>query len=160
MDRERVRALVREELAKYLNSQACPECNGTRLRREACNVTVAGRTIYEVSQLPLAQAVPFFETLELSGAKQAIADKIVREILNRLQFLNNVGLDYLSLDRSVHATSMAPVMSPVTSSGEVEAIALSATFLPRLSTTTRSATENTSGMRWLISTMAMPWSRK
>ncbi|HEX6008194.1 MAG TPA: excinuclease ABC subunit UvrA, partial [Burkholderiales bacterium] len=103
--RETDSVVVREELAKYLNSQACPECNGTRLRREACNVTVAGRTIYEVSQLPLAQAVPFFETLELSGAKQAIADKIVREILNRLQFLNNVGLDYLSLDRSADTLS-------------------------------------------------------
>jgi len=103
--RETDSIVVREELAKYLNSQACPECNGTRLRREACNVTVAGRTIYEVSRLPLAQAVPFFETLGLSGAKRAIADKIVREILNRLQFLNNVGLDYLSLERSADTLS-------------------------------------------------------
>jgi excinuclease ABC subunit A len=97
--------VVREELAKYLNSQSCPECHGTRLRREACNVTVAGNTIYEISRLPLAQAVKFFETISLSGVKHAIADKIVREIVNRLQFLNNVGLDYLSLDRSADTLS-------------------------------------------------------
>jgi excinuclease ABC subunit A len=103
--RETDSVVVREELAKYLNSQACPECRGTRLRREACNVTVAGRTIYEISMLPLAQAVPFFETMGLSGVKQAIADKIIREIVNRLSFLNNVGLDYLSLDRSADTLS-------------------------------------------------------
>lgn len=103
--RETDSIVVREELAKYLNGQACPQCNGTRLRREACNVTVAGHTIYEVSRLPLAQAVPFFETLALTGAKQAVADKIVREIVNRLQFLNDVGLDYLSLDRSADTLS-------------------------------------------------------
>jgi excinuclease ABC subunit A len=97
--------VVREELAKYLNTQTCPECNGTRLRREACNVTVAGNTIYEISRLPLADAVRFFETLALAGVKQAIADKIIREILNRLQFLNDVGLDYLSLDRSAETLS-------------------------------------------------------
>jgi len=97
--------VVREELAKYLNTQACPECHGTRLRREACHVTVAGRSIYEISMLPLAQAVHFFETIALTGVKQAIADKIVREILNRLQFLNNVGLDYLSLERSADTLS-------------------------------------------------------
>ena len=103
--RETDSIVVREELAKYLNTQACPECKGTRLRREACNVTVAGRTIYEISMLPLAQAARFFETIELSGVKQAIADKIIREILNRLQFLNNVGLDYLSLERSAETLS-------------------------------------------------------
>jgi excinuclease ABC subunit A len=103
--RETDSLVVREELAKYLNNQACPECHGTRLRREACHVTVAGRTIYEISMLPLAQAVRFFETIALTGVKQAIADKIVREILNRLQFLNNVGLDYLSLERSADTLS-------------------------------------------------------
>jgi excinuclease ABC subunit A len=103
--RETDSVVVREELAKYLNTQACPECHGTRLRREACHVTVAGRSIYEISMLPLAQAVQFFETIALTGVKQAIADKIVREILNRLQFLNNVGLDYLSLERSADTLS-------------------------------------------------------
>jgi excinuclease ABC subunit A len=103
--RETDSVVVREELAKYLNTQTCPECEGTRLRREARNVTVAGRKIYEVSALPLAQAVDFFANMQLAGNKQAIADKIVREIINRLQFLNNVGLDYLSLDRPADTLS-------------------------------------------------------
>jgi excinuclease ABC subunit A len=97
--------VVREELAKYLNTRSCPECDGTRLRREARNVTIAERTIYEISALTLAQASQFFETLSLTGNKLAIADKIVREILLRITFLNNVGLDYLSLDRSADTLS-------------------------------------------------------
>jgi excinuclease ABC subunit A len=97
--------VVREELAKYLNTRSCPECDGTRLRREARNVTIAERTIYEISALTLAQASQFFETVSLTGNKLAIADKIVREILLRITFLNNVGLDYLSLDRSADTLS-------------------------------------------------------
>jgi excinuclease ABC subunit A len=103
--RETDSIVVREELAKYLNTQPCPECDGTRLRREARNVTIAGEAIYEISALPLSQAIQFFELLQLSGVKQAIAEKIVREITNRLQFLNNVGLDYLSLDRAADTLS-------------------------------------------------------
>jgi len=97
--------VVREELAKYLNTCSCPECEGTRLRREARNVTVADKAIYELSALTLAQASRFFETLELAGVKQAIAEKIVKEILTRITFLNNVGLDYLSLDRPADTLS-------------------------------------------------------
>jgi len=97
--------VVREELAKYLNTRSCPECGGTRLRREARNVTVASKAIYELSALTLAQASQFFETLELAGVKQAIADKIVKEIVTRITFLNNVGLDYLSLDRQADTLS-------------------------------------------------------
>jgi len=97
--------VVREELAKYLNTRACPECDGTRLRREARHVRVAGRPIYEISALTLAHASRFFEGLALTGNKQAIADKIVKEILTRINFLNNVGLDYLSLDRAADTLS-------------------------------------------------------
>ena len=103
--RETDSVVVREELAKYLNTQTCPECEGTRLRREARHVTVADHRIYEISALPLAQAIRFFADMKLVGNKQAIADKIVREIINRLQFLINVGLDYLSLDRSADTLS-------------------------------------------------------
>jgi len=103
--RETDSVMVREELAKFINSQTCPECSGTRLRREARHVTVGGRAIYEVSALPLRQAARFFGELRLEGHRQAIADKIVKEIVNRLQFLNNVGLDYLSLDRSADTLS-------------------------------------------------------
>ena len=103
--RETDSAVVREELAKYLNAQPCPECAGTRLRREARHVKVAARAIYEVSALPLAQAIGFFRSLDLPGVKRAIAEKIVQEIVNRLQFLVNVGLEYLSLDRSADTLS-------------------------------------------------------
>jgi excinuclease ABC subunit A len=103
--RETDSAAVREELAKYLAIQPCPECKGTRLRREARNVFVAGKAIFEVSCLPLKLALQFFHEMRLTGAKLAIADKIVHEIANRLQFLVNVGLDYLALDRSADSLS-------------------------------------------------------
>jgi excinuclease ABC subunit A len=107
--RETDSVMVREELAKYLNSKPCPECGGTRLRREARHVKVGtgdgARTIFDVSGLPLKEASGFFAALELDGHKQAIADRIIKEIGSRLQFLNNVGLDYLSLDRSAETLS-------------------------------------------------------
>jgi excinuclease ABC subunit A len=103
--RETDSLMVREELAKYLNSKPCPECDGTRLRREARHVKVGGRAIFEISNWPLKETGEFFGKLRLEGQRQAIADKIVKEIVNRLQFLNNVGLDYLSLDRSAETLS-------------------------------------------------------
>ena len=103
--RETDSIVVREELAKHLNTRACPECDGTRLRREARHVTVAGKAIYELSALTLAHASRFFDTLELAGVKLAIAEKIVKEILTRITFLNNVGLEYLSLDRPADTLS-------------------------------------------------------
>ena len=103
--RETDSIMVREELAKYLNSKPCPECEGTRLRREARHVKVGGRPIYEVSNWPLRETAAFFTGLRLGGQQQAIADKIVKEIVSRLQFLNNVGLDYLALDRSAETLS-------------------------------------------------------
>ncbi|PPD56249.1 MAG: excinuclease ABC subunit A [Methylotenera sp.] len=103
--RESDSTAVREELSKYLNNQACPECNGTRLRREARHVKVGGQNIHQVCQVPLKVALHFFETLQLEGAKLAIADKIVKEIENRLKFLTNVGLEYLSLSRSAETLS-------------------------------------------------------
>jgi excinuclease ABC subunit A len=96
---------VREELAKYLNAQSCPECAGTRLRKEARHVKVGNKNIHEVCQVPLKVALNFFDTLTLTGAKLAIADKIVKEISNRLKFLTNVGLEYLSLSRSAETLS-------------------------------------------------------
>ncbi|HKB63039.1 MAG TPA: excinuclease ABC subunit UvrA, partial [Burkholderiales bacterium] len=97
--------VVREELAKYRNTKACPSCEGTRLRLEARHVRIGERAIYEVSGFPLKQALEFFRQLELEGSKQAIAEKIVNEIVARLNFLNNVGLDYLSLDRAADTLS-------------------------------------------------------
>ncbi len=96
---------VREELAKYLNTCVCPECHGARLREEARHVRIAERTLQEISAMPLRQALSLFSTLKLSGHKQAIAEKIIQEISSRLTFLNNVGLDYLSLERSAETLS-------------------------------------------------------
>lgn len=96
---------VREELAKYLNAQTCPECQGTRLCQAARHVHVAGQAIYEISAFPLKKAKLFFDQIKLSGHKHAIAERIIKEISSRVQFLNNVGLDYLSLDRSADTLS-------------------------------------------------------
>ena len=103
--RETDSVAVREELAKNINYCVCPDCEGTRLRIEARHVHVGGKALFEVSHLPLKQAYDFFATLEFDGQKLAIADKIVKEIGARLRFLNNVGLDYLSLDRSADTLS-------------------------------------------------------
>ncbi|MBN8479445.1 MAG: excinuclease ABC subunit UvrA [Burkholderiales bacterium] len=107
--RETDSVMVREELAKYLNSKPCPECHGTRLKREARHVKIgpdgAARAIFEVSAWPLKETSRFFGALVLEGHKAAIAEKIVKEIVSRLAFLNNVGLDYLSLDRSAETLS-------------------------------------------------------
>lgn len=103
--RETESQVVREQLAKLINTRVCPECEGTRLCREARHVLVDGKTIYVISAWPLRQARQFFDQMQLEGHKQAIAERIVREISNRLQFLNDVGLDYLSLDRSADTLS-------------------------------------------------------
>ncbi|HUX89336.1 MAG TPA: excinuclease ABC subunit UvrA [Gallionellaceae bacterium] len=96
---------VREELAKFLNNCSCTECKGTRLRLEARHVRVADHAIYQLSALPLKQALTVFQNVQLPGNKQAIAERILQEIVSRLTFLNNVGLDYLSLDRSAETLS-------------------------------------------------------
>ena len=96
---------VREELSKYINSKPCPDCHGTRLRSEARNVKVGGEPIYAISAWPLRNALEFFTEIKLKGSKAAIADKIIAEIKARLQFLNNVGLDYLCLERSADTLS-------------------------------------------------------
>jgi excinuclease ABC subunit A len=97
--------VVREELAKYINHKSCPACDGTRLKREARHVKVGEMAIYEVSALPLRDGLDFFHALKLPGQKAQIAEKIVNEIAARLAFLVNVGLDYLSLDRSAETLS-------------------------------------------------------
>ena len=100
---------VREELARYRALQPCPDCGGTRLRTEARHVRVGdgeqARTIYEVARLTLRDSFAYFQSLKLAGAKAGIADKVVREIAARLRFLNDVGLSYLSLERSADTLS-------------------------------------------------------
>jgi excinuclease ABC subunit A len=100
---------VKEELAKFINEKECPECHGARLRVEARFVKVGDgpqqRAIYQVAAMPLRDTLEFFEKLKLKGAKKEIADRIIKEIISRLKFLNNVGLDYLSLERSADTLS-------------------------------------------------------
>lgn len=107
--RETDSALVREELTRLRSTQPCPECAGSRLRREARHVKLGegsqARAIFEVSHLTLRECLAYFSTLQLHGAKAGIADKVVREIGLRLKFLNDVGLNYLSLDRSAETLS-------------------------------------------------------
>ena len=97
--------VVREELAKYISNKACPDCGGSRLREEARNVKVGGETIYGVSGKSLKEGLGFFRQLVLEGNKAQIADKIVSEIASRMSFLNDVGLEYLSLDRKAESLS-------------------------------------------------------
>jgi len=107
--RETDSPIVREELARYRGTQPCTACGGTRLRKEARHVFVgeAGqrRAIYQISHITLGEAKAYFDALQLQGAKAEIADKVVREIGNRLKFLNDVGLNYLSLERSAETLS-------------------------------------------------------
>ena len=96
---------MREELAKYINSQTCPDCSGSRLRLEARNVFINDTTINQIVTQSIGDALAFFESLKLSGNRAEIADKIVKEIHDRLGFLVNVGLNYLSMDRSAETLS-------------------------------------------------------
>ncbi|BBL74752.1 excinuclease ABC subunit UvrA [Methylomagnum ishizawai] len=97
--------MVREELAKYLSAKPCPECGGARLNRAARHVYVADTALPVLTGLPIRRAVDFFDALNLAGRRGAVAAKIVKEISERLRFLVNVGLDYLTLDRSADTLS-------------------------------------------------------
>ena len=107
--RETDSALVREDLARYRSTQPCRECDGTRLKREARHVKIGegaqARAIFEVSHTTLRESLDYFNTVRMHGAKGEIAGKVIREIGLRLKFLNDVGLSYLSLDRSAETLS-------------------------------------------------------
>ena len=98
-------SFVREELNKYLSKQICDACGGTRLCEAALNVFVGNKNIAEISEMPIEDSLKFFKKLELDGRKRKISEKLVAEIISRLGFLNNVGLNYLSLDRSAETLS-------------------------------------------------------
>ena len=103
--RETESSMVREELAKYMSSQPCPECEGKRLNRSARNVFVAEKTLSEITSMAVGQARKFFEGMTLQGWRGEIAAKVVKEVGERLRFLSDVGLDYLTLDRSAETLS-------------------------------------------------------
>ena len=103
--RETESSAVREELSKFLNSQPCPECHGTRLNVAARHVFICGHSLPEITNLSVGHVREFFDTMHLDGWRATIADKIVKEISDRVGFLSDVGLDYLSLDRSAETLS-------------------------------------------------------
>ncbi len=96
---------VREELAKYQTSQACPSCKGSRLRQEARSVFIGQTNLPDITSMSIGEAMDFFEELTLTGQRGQIAEKILKEIRDRLSFLINVGLNYLSLERSADTLS-------------------------------------------------------
>ncbi len=96
---------VREELTKYISTQPCPSCHGSRLREEARHVFVTNTNLPTVTEMSIGEASQFFNDMELNGQKAQIADKILKEIRERLGFLVNVGLTYLSLSRSAETLS-------------------------------------------------------
>tara|TARA_B100000686_G_scaffold355371_1_gene473807 strand:- start:64194 stop:67049 length:2856 start_codon:yes stop_codon:yes gene_type:complete len=96
---------IREELARYLNTQPCASCNGCRLRIESRSVFVNELPLHEITSMTIEKALEFFEKLNLTGRQGEIATKIVNEIINRLKFLVNVGLEYLTLNRSAETLS-------------------------------------------------------
>ena len=103
--RETDSIMVREELAKYLSSKPCPECDGKRLNRAARHVFINGYTLPEITAMPVGVAREFFSKLKITGQRGEIAAKILKEVIERLLFLVNVGLDYLTLDRSAETLS-------------------------------------------------------
>ena len=103
--RETESPVVREELAKFISTRPCPDCGGQRLNRSARNVFVAERGLAALTALPIDQSLAFFQELQLGGWRGEIAAKIVKEIRERLRFLVDVGLDYLTLDRQADSLS-------------------------------------------------------
>jgi excinuclease ABC subunit A len=103
--RETESPMVREELARYLGVRPCPECGGTRLNRAARFVFVAGRTLPELAHLTVGRALEFLSGLDLAGWRGEVAAKIVKGMVERLRFLSDVGLDYLTLDRNAETLS-------------------------------------------------------
>jgi excinuclease ABC subunit A len=103
--RETDARIVREELSKYISQKSCPECHGQRLNQQARHVFVADTNLPTVTAWPIRRCLTFFDELALTGSKGKIAEKIVKEVHQRLQFLVNVGLDYLTLDRKAGTLS-------------------------------------------------------
>ena len=122
LERKKYKLHVRVFLSRYRGYSLCPECNGARLRVEARQVRINGKNICDVCCMTVEEAARFFEQVQLSDEQAAIADKLLQEIQERLRFLNNVGLDYLTLDR----------LSSTLSGGEAQRIQLATSLGSRL----------------------------
>ena len=122
VEEKKYKVHVRVFLSRYRGYAQCPECHGSRLRKEALYVRVGDKTIADLVRMNTAEALQFFESLELSPEENAIAEKILVEVRQRLKFLNDVGLDYLTLDR----------LSATLSGGEAQRIQLATCLGSRL----------------------------
>jgi excinuclease ABC subunit A len=122
LETKKYKVHVRVQLSRYRGYTRCPDCHGSRLRKEALNVKVGNLTIADVARLNIAQAAQFFSALALTSEEQGIAGKILTEIAQRLKFLNDVGLEYLTLDR----------LSATLSGGEAQRIQLATCLGSRL----------------------------
>ncbi len=122
LERKKYKLHVRVFLSRYRGYATCLDCGGTRLRAEARAVKIAGRSITEVCQMTVKDARPFFDSLQLSAAEMSIAEKVLEEIQQRLRFLDEVGLDYLTLDR----------LTSTLSGGEAQRIQLATSLGSRL----------------------------
>ena len=122
LEKKKYKLHVRVKLSRYRGYAECPECRGARLRKEALYIRVAGKTIYDVVQMNIGEALAFFESLQLGPEETAIAEKVLVEIRQRLKFLNDVGLEYLTLDR----------LSSTLSGGEAQRIQLATCLGSRL----------------------------
>jgi len=122
LERKKYKLHVRVFLSRYRGYATCPDCSGTRLRAEARAVKIAGRSITEVCRLTVKEARPFFDNLQLSAAEMSIAEKVLEEVQQRLRFLDEVGLDYLTLDR----------LTSTLSGGEAQRIQLATSLGSRL----------------------------
>jgi excinuclease ABC subunit A len=122
LERKKYKLHVRVFLSRYRGYATCPDCRGTRLRAEARAVKIAGRSITEVCQMTVKEARPFFDGLQLSAAEMVIAEKVLEEIQQRLRFLDEVGLDYVTLDR----------LTSTLSGGEAQRIQLATSLGSRL----------------------------
>ena len=103
--RETESSMVREDLSRFLSSQACPDCNGTRLRKDARFVFIQGISLPQITEMTVTKAVRYVSDLQLSGKRATIAEKVLKELQDRLKFLEDVGLNYLTLNRSADTLS-------------------------------------------------------
>ncbi len=127
---------VREKLSQYMRTTVCPDCEGSRLRKESLSILIQKKSIYDIAKMPVNISLNFFENLKLKGREKEIGERIIKEINSRLRFLHDVGLSYLTLDRS----------APTLSGGEAQRIRLATQVGSKLTGITYVLDEPTIGL--------------